>query len=76
MNDLFSQPKTFAAVMFPGSTRTYDYILPFEAKVGDSVIVETRRGDATVEIVEIKTHSDRATVEIKRLAETNRHRPF
>jgi hypothetical protein len=61
--------RTIAAVRFAGSDRAYDFIAPFEVKVGQLVIVNTNRGEATVEVVEIKAHSDRATAEIKRIAE-------
>lgn len=58
-----------ASVRFAGSDRAYDFIAPFEVKVGQLVVVNTRRGEATVEVVEIKDASDRATAEIKRIAE-------
>lgn len=72
MSDLFTEPRIIVAVRFPGSDRSYDYFSPFPVAVGQSVIVETRRGEATVQVVEIKTHSDVASAEIKRIAE----RPF
>jgi hypothetical protein len=42
---------------------------PFGAKVGDVVVVPTRRGDAEVVVAEVKESSDRATVEILRIVE-------
>lgn len=66
-----------AAVMFSGSHQQYDYLCPFDdVKAGDSVIVSTRRGEATVIVAEIKESSDKATVEILRKADVDRHRPF
>lgn len=56
----------FAAVTFPGSARQYDYIAPFPVEPGDKVRVATRRGLATVEVVEVKDHSERATASLLR----------
>lgn len=68
------------SVLFSNSQNRYDYLCPFDVKVGDNVIVETRRGEATVVVAEVKDHSDRATVEVKRLADpepvAERGRPF
>lgn len=50
-----------AAVRFDGSDRTYDYIAPFPVHPGMRVVVETRRGEAVVTVVEVKDHSERAT---------------
>jgi len=55
------------SVLFSGSQNRYDYIDPFGAKVGDVVVVPTRRGDAEVVVAEVKESSDRATVEILRI---------
>lgn len=57
------------AVRFQNSDRAYDYLDPFGAKVGDVVVVPTRRGDAEVVVAEVKESSDRATVEILRIVE-------
>ena len=54
------------SVLFDGSTRAYDYLADFDVRVGDRVIVDTRRGEAEVEVIEIKAASDRATVHAKR----------
>ncbi|MEJ8571283.1 hypothetical protein [Microbaculum marinum] len=58
-----------AAVKFKWSDKTYDYFAPFPVEVGQKVIVETRRGETTVEIVEIKNGSDRAEKFLLRIAE-------
>lgn len=55
-----------ASVQFPGSPRTYDYVAPFPVHVGMKVIVETRRGEAVVEVVAIKEKSDAATASLLR----------
>lgn len=55
------------AVAFSGSHQTYDYLCPFSVKVGDEVIVETRRGEAKVLVMEVKDHSDKATAQVKRV---------
>lgn len=57
------------SVLFSNSQNLYDYLDPFGAKVGDVVIVPTRRGDAEVVVAEVKESSDRATVEILRIVE-------
>lgn len=55
-----------ASVQFPHSARTYDYLAPFPVHVGQKVVVETRRGEAVVEVVEVKEKSDRATASLLR----------
>jgi len=57
------------SVRFHGSDRTYDYLCPFDVSVGTRVVVGTRRGEATVEVVEVKEHSEVATAEVLRVAE-------
>lgn len=57
------------SVLFSNSHQQYDYLDPFGAKVGDVVVVPTRRGDAEVVVAEVKESSDRATVEILRIVE-------
>lgn len=72
MTDLLTP--TFAAVRFKwqkeGDSKTYDYIVPAELELapGDRVIVETKRGDTEVEVVEIKSESEMATKPILRRA--------
>jgi len=56
------------SVRFSSSSKTYDYLCTFPVRPGDRVIVETRRGDATVEVVAVKDYSDRATAYISRSA--------
>lgn len=56
------------SVLFSGSQTRYDYLCSLDdVKVGDFAIVETRRGEATVVVAEIKDHSDKATAHIKRI---------
>lgn len=55
------------SVLFSGSHQTYDYLCPFDVKVGDEVIVDTRRGEASVIVAEVKDHSDKATARVKRV---------
>ena len=58
-----------ASVRFPGSARTYDYLCPFDVTPGTLVVVSTKRGEATVEVVEVKENSEVATAEVLRVAE-------
>lgn len=67
------QPNTALAVAaikfkWQKDDRTYDYFVPagLELATGDKVIVETKRGETTVEVVEIKTQSDKAEKHILR----------
>jgi hypothetical protein len=55
-----------ASVQFPGSPRSYDYIAPFPVHVGMKVVVETRRGEAVVEVVGVKEQSEVATASLVR----------
>jgi hypothetical protein len=56
------------SVLFSNSPRTYDYLCPFDdVKVGSNVIVDTKRGEATVIVAEIKPVSDKATAHVKRV---------
>jgi hypothetical protein len=56
------------SVTFSGSPREYDYLAPMDdIRVGDAVIVMTKRGEATVIVTAIKDHSDRATARIERV---------
>jgi primosomal protein N' len=65
-----------AAVMFKWQKdgKTYDYFIPADLKVsvGDKVVVETSRGEATVEVMAIKSDSDLAQKKILRLIEPER----
>lgn len=58
-----------AAVAFSGSRQTYDYLCPFDVNPGDEVIVQTKRGEAKVLVIEVKDNSDKATATVKRLAD-------
>jgi hypothetical protein len=69
MSDLFEAPAPVIAVRFKWSDATYDYFCDFPVSVGDKVVVDTKRGEAVVEVFEIKSESDRATKHAKRLAE-------
>ena len=75
MNDLFTQPRLVAAVRFKWQkgedTKTYDYWVPagLELAAGERVIVETKRGETEVEVVEIKSESDKAEKTIIRRAD-------
>lgn len=66
------QPETrkIVAVKFGNSDRTYDYIANgFEVVVGQKVIIPMRGREVPVEVVEIKTESELASVAILRIAE-------
>ena len=73
MSDLLTKARTVAAVKFKWQKddRTYDYFVPegLELKPGDKVVVETKRGETTVEVVSIKAESDMAEKAILRIAE-------
>ncbi|NTG07106.1 hypothetical protein [Rhizobium rhizogenes] len=51
--------------------KSYDYFVPagLDLSVGDRVMVETKHGPKEVEVVEIKTESDKAEKEILRRAD-------
>lgn len=51
--------------------KTYDYFIPTEltVNVGDKVVVETARGETTVEVVEIKSGSDKAQKKLLRVVQ-------
>jgi len=56
------------SVLFSGSPNRYDYFCQDDAvRVGDEVVVETRRGDATVVVAAVKDQSDKATAYVKRV---------
>jgi len=56
--------RTIIAVKFAWEKagKTYDYFVDFPVEVGQRVYVPTKRGEAKVEIVEIKTGSEMASV--------------
>jgi cell fate regulator YaaT (PSP1 superfamily) len=51
--------------------KTYDYFIPttLTVNVGDKVVVETKRGETKVEVMEIKSSSDKAQKAILRVVE-------
>ncbi|ASP79626.1 hypothetical protein [Sinorhizobium meliloti] len=66
-------PLLVAAVKFKWQKdeKTYDYFIPGDltVAVGDKVIVETARGETTVEVMAIKLNSEMAQKTIVRLVE-------
>ena len=62
------QKPIVVAVKFGFSDKTYDYYSRFAVEVGQKVIVETSRGEATVTVSEIKSSSQRADKFILRVA--------
>ncbi|TIN80743.1 hypothetical protein [Mesorhizobium sp.] len=73
MTDLFTPSLAVAAVRFKWQKdeKTYDYFIPqgLDLAPGDKVIVETKRGETTVEVISIKSESDLAEKQILRRAE-------
>lgn len=75
MTDLFTPARLVAAVRFKWQkgedTKTYDYFVPagLELAPGDRVVVETKRGETEVEVVEVKAASDKAEKTIIRRAD-------
>ena len=75
MIDLLTPALAVAAVKFKWQkgedTRTYDYFVPtgLELVPGDKVLVETKKGETEVEVVEIKAESERAAKTILRRAD-------
>lgn len=51
--------------------KTYDYFVPTDLELapGDKVIVETKRGETTVEVIAIKAESDKAEKQVLRRAD-------
>lgn len=72
MTDLFTPAPTFAAVKFKwqkgDDAKTYDYLVPagLELAPGDKVMVETKRGETEVIVIEIKPESEMASKPILR----------
>lgn len=58
-------------------TKTYDYFIPegLDLAPGDKVLVETKRGETEVEVVEIKDASERAEKDILRRADPKPEQP-
>ncbi|MET3648073.1 hypothetical protein [Phyllobacterium ifriqiyense] len=61
--------RMIVAVKFGFSDKTYDYFSDIPVEVGQKVYVETSRGEAKVEIVEIKDGSERAEKAVLRIVE-------
>ncbi|MBY5750768.1 hypothetical protein [Rhizobium leguminosarum] len=57
-------PRTIVAVKFAWekADKSYDYFVDFPVEVGQRIYVPTKRGEAKVKIVEIKTESEMAAV--------------
>lgn len=68
--DLFKKSPMVASIRFPWSptSATYDYLIPEDITLsaGDKAVVRTKRGEADVEVVEVKETSDKATAWIVR----------
>lgn len=73
MTDLFTPARQVASVKFKWEKgdRVYDYFVPsgLIVTVGDKVVVETKRGEADVEVVAIKAESEMAEKSILRKCE-------
>lgn len=73
MTDLLTPARAVAAVRFKWQKddRSYDYFIPhgLDVRPGMKVIVETKRGETEVEVVEIKAEYDRAEKSIIRIAD-------
>lgn len=73
------EQKKYASVKFKWEKqdRTYDYAIPDGLTIvaGDKAIVQTKRGETTVEIVGIKDASDKATASILRIAPVDEPEP-
>lgn len=59
----------FVAVKFGESDKRYDYLVPdgFDLSVGQRVMVPMRGREISVEVVEVKDHSEVAKVAIARI---------
>lgn len=66
MPDFFTPPRVIVAVKFGFSDKTYDYFADFPVELSQKVFVETKRGEAKVQIVEVKTDSEAAEKAILR----------
>ncbi|MBX4920955.1 hypothetical protein HJA76_14770 [Rhizobium bangladeshense] len=57
-------PRTIVAVKFAWEKagKTYDYFVDFPVEVGQRIHVPTKRGEAKVEVMEIKSESELASV--------------
>lgn len=73
MTDATTISLAVAAVKFKWQKdeKTYDYFIPegLTVNVGDKVVVETARGETTVEVMTIKPESELAQKKIVRVVE-------
>ncbi|MGF6157813.1 primosomal protein N' [Ensifer sp. KUDG1] len=73
MTDATTISLAVAAVKFKWQKdeKTYDYFIPegLTVNVGDKVVVETARGETTVEVMAIKPESELAQKKIVRVVE-------
>ncbi|KSV78965.1 hypothetical protein N182_18380 [Sinorhizobium sp. GL2] len=73
MTDATTISLAVAAVKFKWQKdeKTYDYFIPegLTVNVGDKVVVETARGETTVEVMAIKSESELAQKKIVRVVE-------
>lgn len=73
MTDATTISLAVAAVKFKWQKdeKTYDYFIPegLTVNVGDKVVVETARGETTVEVMAIKSESELAQKKIVRIVE-------
>lgn len=60
------------SIKFGWGEGTYDYWCDEPVKPGDKVIVETKRGEAKVTVVEVKQGSDKATKSVLRRVEEDK----
>lgn len=73
MMDQTTENRLVAAIKFKWQKdgKTYDYFIPGDltVSVGDKVVVETARGETTVEVMEIRPTSKMAQKAILRVVE-------
>ncbi|WEX10332.1 hypothetical protein [Chelativorans sp. AA-79] len=65
-----SESRTVVSVRFGKSEKTYDYFADFPVEVGQIVRAETRNGWTKVEVVDVKSESDRAKQSVQPNVET------
>lgn len=64
-------PRIIVAVKFAWEKgdKTYDYFADFPVEVGQRIYVPTKRGEAKVEIMEVKAESEMASVAALRVVD-------
>jgi primosomal protein N' len=77
MTDSATRPAAAVKFKWQKDEKTYDYFIPddLELSPGDKVMVETKRGETEVEVIEVKKGSERAEKEILRRAEPKAEQP-